>query len=149
MVKNPPCNARDTRSIPGLRRLHMLQDTETPVLQLLKPAHPGAHALQREKPPQLEAQAPQRESSSHSPHLEKVHGSRDAAQTKDGFKTIVDEIEVSRTHKCGEGIGLNCLKCFTQDHYSIIQTYQEIQPCDFLPSSLRGINYLLYSYLLP
>ena len=32
-------------------------------LQLLKPTHPKAHALQQEKPPQCEAQAPQLERS--------------------------------------------------------------------------------------
>lgn len=55
-------------------------------------------------------------------------------------------LEYSSTEK---GIGLNCLKCFTQSHYPMSPPYIGIQPRDFLSSSLRGINYPLYSYLLP
>ena len=44
VVKNLPCNAGVTDSIPGLGRSHMLQ--------LLKPEHHRAHALPQEKPPQ-------------------------------------------------------------------------------------------------
>ena len=79
MVKNPPANAGDTGSIPGLGRSHMPQSNKAHVPQLLslharvhKPQvlspHatatearvPRAHALQQEKPPQWEARAPQR-----------------------------------------------------------------------------------------
>ena len=35
MVKNPPANARDTGSIPGLGRAHMLQDSSARTPQLL------------------------------------------------------------------------------------------------------------------
>ena len=41
------------------------------MLHLLKPEHPRTRALQQEKPPQGKARAPQLESSSHSPQLEK------------------------------------------------------------------------------
>ena len=48
VVKNPPANAGDTGSIPGLGRSYMPRAT--------KPMHdnyrvPGARALQQEKPP--------------------------------------------------------------------------------------------------
>ena len=79
MIKNPPANAGDTGSSPGLGRSHMSQmeqlsqcaTTTEPVLfarepQLLSPcattteAHASiARALQQEKPPQWEARAPQ------------------------------------------------------------------------------------------
>ena len=61
MAKSPCANAIDTGSIPGLGRSHMLWSNETWVpqllslysgtweLQLLKPTHPRAHALQRVK----------------------------------------------------------------------------------------------------
>ena len=71
VVKNPPANAGDTGSSPGLGRSHMLRSNyaRAPQLlslrsrarepQLLSPcattteAHvPRAHALQQEKPPQ-------------------------------------------------------------------------------------------------
>ena len=63
-VKNLPCNARDTSSIPGPGRPHMPQQQ--------KPTHPGACIAQQEKPPQWEALAPQLESSPRSPQLEKA-----------------------------------------------------------------------------
>ena len=37
VVKNMPCNAGDTGSVPGLGRSHMLQSNEARELQLLKP----------------------------------------------------------------------------------------------------------------
>ena len=77
MVKNPPANAGDMGSIPGLGRSHMPQSNEARAPQLLslrsrahKPqllslratiteAHvPRARAPQQEKPPQWEARAP-------------------------------------------------------------------------------------------
>ena len=67
VVKNLPCNTRDTCWIPGPGRSHMLQSKEAHVPQLLSPCsatpevhtHPRAHALPQEKPPQREAHAPQ------------------------------------------------------------------------------------------
>ena len=50
MVKNPPANAGDMGSIPGLGRSHMLRSNQALVPQLLKTVSPGAHALQQEKP---------------------------------------------------------------------------------------------------
>ena len=57
MDKNPPANAGDTGSIPGLGRFHMLQKTKDHASQLLSPcattteAHePKVHAAQRETP---------------------------------------------------------------------------------------------------
>ena len=49
------------------------------VSQLLKAAHPGAHALQREKPPHWEACAWKLESSPWSPQLEKSSDSNEAS----------------------------------------------------------------------
>ena len=79
VVKNPPANAGDTGSIPGPGRSHMpwSNSAHAPQLlslhsrahkpQLLSPRSitteacmPRAHALQQEKPPQLEAHTPQR-----------------------------------------------------------------------------------------
>ena len=51
-----------------------------PVSQLLKPAHPGAQALQREKPPHWEARARKLESSPWSPQLEKSSDSNEASR---------------------------------------------------------------------
>ena len=79
MVKNPPANAGDMGSSPGLGRSHMPQSNwaHVPQLQSLHSrahepqllslhattaeAHaPRAHALQQEKPPQWETRALQR-----------------------------------------------------------------------------------------
>ena len=56
--KNPPCNAKDTGSIPGLGKFHMLWSNGTCVPQLLNP-HSRAHAMQHENPQQWENLAPQ------------------------------------------------------------------------------------------
>ena len=63
LVKNPPANAGDTGSVPGLGRFHMPRSNEASAPQLLSPG-PGAQelqllsplcsracALQKEKPP--------------------------------------------------------------------------------------------------
>ena len=51
--------------------------------QILKPKCPRARAVQQEKPPQCEAQAPQLESSPHLLQLEKSPcGNKDPAQPK-------------------------------------------------------------------
>ena len=62
MVKNPPANAGDMDSSPGLGRSHMPRSNKATEPQLLSPrattteAHvAGAHALQQERPPQWEA----------------------------------------------------------------------------------------------
>ena len=79
VVKNPPANAGDTGSIPGLGRSRMSRSNNAREPQLLSlhsrarepqllslrattsEAHaPRAHAPQQEKPPQWEARAPQR-----------------------------------------------------------------------------------------
>jgi len=52
VVKNLPYSAGDTGSIPGLGRSHMQLSPCT--LQLLKPTHSRAYALQQEKPLQRE-----------------------------------------------------------------------------------------------
>ena len=44
VVKNPPANAGDTDSIPGLRRFHMPQGNYAHVPQLLKPKRFRARA---------------------------------------------------------------------------------------------------------
>ena len=44
VVKNPPANAGDMDSIPGLRRFHIPQGNEAHMPQLLKPEHSRAHA---------------------------------------------------------------------------------------------------------
>ena len=78
VVKNLPANAGDSGSIPTLGRSHLLRRNKACAPQLLSlcsraceperlspqvtttEAHvPGACALQREKPPQQEARAPQ------------------------------------------------------------------------------------------
>ena len=48
-----------------------------PTQQLPKPMNPTAHALQQEKPPQWEAHAPQLESSTLLPQLEKSPRSKE------------------------------------------------------------------------
>ena len=88
-VKNPPCNARDTGSIPGPGRHYtpsgnwacvpkLLSShcrlepqvlTTEPMLQLLGPTCPTACAPGQRKPLQGEALTAQAESSSHSPQL--------------------------------------------------------------------------------
>ena len=45
VVKNPPCNAGDTSSIPGLGRSHVTRSNEARVLQLLGPPAASAEAL--------------------------------------------------------------------------------------------------------
>ena len=76
VVKNPPANAGDMGSSPGLGRYHMLRSNQAHAPQLLSlrsRAHkllllslcattteasaPRAHAPQQEKPPQWEARA--------------------------------------------------------------------------------------------
>ena len=70
--KNPPANARDMGSIPGLGRSHMPWSNQACVPQLLslwfsiwepQPLSPQAwsHAQQQEQPPQWEAHALQLE----------------------------------------------------------------------------------------
>ena len=71
MVKNPPGNSGDMDSTPDLGRSHILRATEplyhnywAYALELreaqpIKLRHPRARALQQEKLPQREAQAPQ------------------------------------------------------------------------------------------
>ena len=61
MVKNPPASARDTGSIPGPGRFHVLWGNYTQVTQLTI-RHAGAHALQQEEALQWGARAPQLES---------------------------------------------------------------------------------------
>ena len=80
VVKNPPANAGDTGSSPGLGRSHMLQSNKARVPQLLSPhaafteAHaPRARAPQQEKPPQWEARAPQWRVAPAQQNLEKAH----------------------------------------------------------------------------
>ena len=55
VVKNQPASAGDMGSIPGPGRPHLSQGNQALKLQLLKPVHSRAHALQREKPLQREA----------------------------------------------------------------------------------------------
>ena len=50
VVKNPPANAGDMGSIPGLGRVHMWRDLAC-APQLLKPLGPRDHAPEEEKPP--------------------------------------------------------------------------------------------------
>ena len=95
VVKNLPANAGDMNSIPDLGRFHMPWSNKAwgPQLlslcfsarepQLLKTTCPKAHALQQEKSPQWEAQAPRLESGPHLMQLEKSPSSKeDTAQTK-------------------------------------------------------------------
>ena len=62
--KTLPANAGDMGSIPDQGRFHVNgaakpihHNYRTHVIQLLKLAHPRAHALQQEKPPQWEVPA--------------------------------------------------------------------------------------------
>ena len=55
VVENPPANAGDMGSIPGLGRSHMLWGNKAGVPQQLKPRSPRARTLQKEKPLQWEA----------------------------------------------------------------------------------------------
>ena len=65
VVKNLPCNTRDTCLTPGPGISHTFQSKDAHVPQLLSPhsatpevhTHPRAHALPQEKPPQCEAHA--------------------------------------------------------------------------------------------
>ena len=103
MAKSPCANAVDTGSIPGPGGSHMLWSNETRVpqllslysgtqgLQLLKPAHPRAHALQRVKTtamrsPQCEALYPNWRVAQALCNLRKpaptTGSNRDAVQTK-------------------------------------------------------------------
>ena len=68
VVKNPPANAEDTGSSPGLGRSHMPRSSQAYEPQLLSPRAttteartPRACAPQQEKPPQWEAHTPQQE----------------------------------------------------------------------------------------
>ena len=81
--KNMPAGAGDTGSISGPGRFHTPRNflahvpqesnlwSRTWELQILKPAHPGAWALQQEKPLQWETHALQLQSRPCSPQLEK------------------------------------------------------------------------------
>ena len=72
MIKNPPANAEDTDSTPGLGRSHMTGGTKPEGHNCW--AHgPRACALQQEKSPQWEAWALQLERSPCSAQLEKAH----------------------------------------------------------------------------
>ena len=73
VVRNPPSNAGDTGSVPGLGSFYRPQGSWGHGPQLLKPSHPRAHALQQKKPLQWEAHTPQPESGPHWPQLEKAH----------------------------------------------------------------------------
>ena len=79
MVKNPPANAGNMDSIPGLGKLRVPQGNKALLPQLLKPKHPRVQAPQQEKPPQWEAHASQLESRPHSLQLEKA---RTATETQ-------------------------------------------------------------------
>ena len=63
---------------------------------LLRPAHPRACVLQREKPPPRETGALQLQSSPRLPQLEK--SSRAAAKTQQGKNTLKKEKQISRTN---------------------------------------------------
>ena len=66
VVKNQPANAGDSSSISGPgwhRATKPVHNCWAHVPQLLKPMHPGAYALQQEKPLQWEAHIPQLERS--------------------------------------------------------------------------------------
>ena len=76
VVKDPPANARDRGSIPGLGRSHMLQATK-PMRHKYR-----THALQQLKPLQGEAQAPQLESRPYSQRLGKAQAHKDPGQSK-------------------------------------------------------------------
>ena len=95
VVKNLPVNAGDTGSVSAPGKSHMPRRnwarapqllslcSRACELQLLKPTGPRAHALQREKPSQREAQVLQLESSPCSLQLAKSpHSIKDPAQPK-------------------------------------------------------------------
>ena len=71
VVKNEPCNAEDTGSIPGLGRFHIPGSNYAHRSQLLNPMRPRAHDLQQEKPLQREAHLLQRKP---------AHSNRDPVQ---------------------------------------------------------------------
>ena len=50
VVKNPPANAGDPGSVPGLGRFRVQWGNQAHALQLLKPTRSRALALQQEKP---------------------------------------------------------------------------------------------------
>ena len=58
MVKNPPANAGNTGSLPGLEKSPRLGQLSL-CTTTTGPVSSRAHALQREKPPQWEVHAPQ------------------------------------------------------------------------------------------
>ena len=72
MVKNLPCNAGNTGSIPGSGRSHMSQGNEAYTPQLLS-LPSGDHELQKEKPLQREAYAQQVESKAHRQQEDPAH----------------------------------------------------------------------------
>ena len=94
VVENLPANAGDMNSIPDLGRFHMPWSNKAwgPQLlslcfsarepQLLKTTCPKAHALQQEKSPQWEVQAPQLESGPHLMQLEKSPSSNEDSTDK-------------------------------------------------------------------
>ena len=63
VVKNPPTNAEDMGSVPGLERSHIATEQLSPCTTTTEARLPRAHALQQEKPPQWKACATQLESS--------------------------------------------------------------------------------------
>ena len=60
MVENPPANAGDMGSVPGLGRFHMLHVNQARTLEPLKPVTLEP-VPQQEKPPQGQAHTPQLE----------------------------------------------------------------------------------------
>ena len=99
MVKNPPANAGDKSSVPGLENTTGFRATKpmshnywacsleprnhnywAHVLQLLKPTHPKAHAVQQEKPP-WETHALQPETCPHLLQLEKARAKQQKPST--------------------------------------------------------------------
>ena len=73
VVRNLPANAGDTGLVPALGSFHMAWGNWTHASPALKPTHPKACALQKEKSLQWEAHTLQLESSLHLPQLEKAH----------------------------------------------------------------------------
>ena len=90
MDENPPVDAGDTGSIPGLERFHTPQGNWANEPQLLSPcaatseAHrPRAHTPQQDKPPQWEALTlQQRVAPTHHNQRKPVHSNRDPVQPK-------------------------------------------------------------------
>ena len=70
MVKNMPANAADIKNVfdPWSGKILHAMGQLSPCAITIE-----AHTLQQEKPPQLEAQATELESSPHPPQLEKAH----------------------------------------------------------------------------